>query len=722
MALQLQDLMMQLHPLAPINLTGSENMGMERQRLQLMREQFENTKQQQQQQLELGKLEEGGRMAREKMVQDRLLAEKKATEAAAVQAKQQELLGKFTELNGKGDIEGARAMVPLLSHAGLEVSLEGEQNGLPRYRIGPDPEQAARSQGAIGYPTDDSGTLAEGPGIASSSDMTPEQLARVTGGGTEQRAATDQAVAQPPLAVEPDIGPPEAGVAPDTSPIKPEYQNAARALDPLGSMRPSRLAAAPTEQPDYTGGVPKNVIDTGAIQQQTLARLNPALDAITRSYPPEYRGSVGETANAIAGMGLPGEKSLETFDKLRSSPDSIIRAQIQADAQKGEQGDKALAAAGKESHRRYMDAYKGMAETAGKTYGVAGIIDRRSMINRAVDVLKSGTGDDDYLAGAPIARLMGERTTKADIERALGTSAAGFFERIENGLYHEAIGGLAPKLKDSLLGVLANAKLEDEKRAGDFQANIDKMVEDPSTDPDMARGLRDYVKVVIPSDLRDSYQASKKKAAKGAASSAPGSADTLYTAPPAARGATAQNTPADADFQDELMVQGADAGLDERALRGVINAESGGDPAAHNPSGATGLIQFMPSIAKAMGTSTEEIGKMTAAQQVPLVIRYLKDRGIDEKSSQGDMYVAVAAGGGFVGKPDSTVVYKKDSPGWQQNPAWRPKDGGDITIADLKRFGGGKTEPDAAPAASAPAPASGGLSEKLKAMRERLGR
>lgn len=718
MALQLQDLMMQLHPLAPINLAGSENMGMERQRLQLMRDQFENVKQQQQQQLALSKLEEGGRMAREKMVQDRLLKEKQAEQAAAVQKQQQELLGKFTELNGKGDVEGARAMVPLLTHAGLDISLEGEQNGLPRYRIGPDPEAAARSQGAIGYPTDDSGTLPEAPGIASSADMTPEQLARVTGGGTADRAATDKATAQAPLAVEPDIGPPVAGAAPDTSPLKPEYQQSLQGLDPLAGMRPAQMAAAPPDQPDYTGGVPKNVIDAGAIQQQTLARLNPALDAIQRSYPPEYRASVGETANAVAGMGLPGEKSLETLDKLRSSPDSIIRANIAADAQKGEQSDKALAAAGKESHRRYMDAYKGMAKDAAEKYGVTGIIDRRGMINRATDVLKNPTGDDDYLAGAPIARLMGERTTKADIERALGTSAAGFFERIENGLYHEALGGLAPKLKDSLLGVLANANKEDEKRANDFQSNIDAMVADPSTDPDVAKGLRDYVKVVIPSDLRDAFKASKKKASAGSPA-APAAAGTDAAAPAAT---TAQTTPAGSDFEDELMVQAADAGLDERAVRGVIHAESGGDPAAHNPSGATGLIQFMPSIAKAMGTSTEEIGKMTAAQQVPLVIKYLKDRNIDEHSSQGDMYIAVAAGGGFVGKPDSTVVYKQGSPGWEQNPAWRPKDGGDITIADLKRFGGGKAEPDVTSAASAPAPAGGGLSDRLKAMRERLGR
>lgn len=715
MALQLQDMMMRLSPTGPLNFDLGQDKSLERQRLELMRQEFENTKAQQQRQLELNRLEEGGRMAREKMVQDRLAAEKQAELQAAAEQKKNEAIALFTKTAGSGDIQGAHAMLPLLTHLGADVSLEGEENGLPRYRIGPDPEAQARKEGAIGYPTDDSGTLSEGPGIASSSDLTPEQLARVTGGGTEDRAATEQATAQPPLAVEPDIGPPAPGADTDTSPIKPEFQQTVDSLDPLAGMRPARLGAVPPAQPDYTGAVPKNVLDMGAIHQQTLASLNPALQSIVGSYPAEYKDSASQSADAVRSLALPADKSVELLDKLRSSPDSIIRANIAADAQKAEATSKA-AVVSAEVQQKYIVQGNKFAKDISKEFDIKGAIGRRKSLAQAAEVLTNKSTEDDYLAGASVSRLMGERgaTTEPDVQRALGTAAASFIDRIKQGLYHEAMGGLSPPQKDALMGVIKKAQEEDQKAVYGYLDNVEEQAGSSDTHPDVARGMRSYRNAVVPRDWRDEYEASKKKQAPAGQTRA---AATGAAAAPA--GATARvETPADADYGDELALQAADAGIDERALRGVIQAESGGDPAAHNASGATGLIQFMPSIAKGLGTSTEELRKMTAAQQIPYVIKYLQERGIDQNSTQGDMYVAIAAGGDFVGKPDSTVIYKKGSSAWEQNPAWRPKDGGDITVGSVKAYGGGAPEPDVTTAASPPA---ADLSGKLKAMREKRG-
>lgn len=58
-------------------------------------------------------------------------------------------------------------------------------------------------------------------------------------------------------------------------------------------------------------------------------------------------------------------------------------------------------------------------------------------------------------------------------------------------------------------------------------------------------------------------------------------------------------------------------GFSSSALEKVIRSESGGNAQAVNGrSGATGLIQFMPSTARMLGTTTESIRNMSAEKQL----------------------------------------------------------------------------------------------------------
>lgn len=65
-------------------------------------------------------------------------------------------------------------------------------------------------------------------------------------------------------------------------------------------------------------------------------------------------------------------------------------------------------------------------------------------------------------------------------------------------------------------------------------------------------------------------------------------------------------------------------GCNPNDLKAVIYAESGGNPRAVNPSGATGLIQFMPDTAKGLGTTTAALKNMTIEQQLDYVEKHLQ--------------------------------------------------------------------------------------------------
>lgn len=94
---------------------------------------------------------------------------------------------------------------------------------------------------------------------------------------------------------------------------------------------------------------------------------------------------------------------------------------------------------------------------------------------------------------------------------------------------------------------------------------------------------------------------------------------------------------------------------DVRWLCIVINNECGFNPKAVNPiSGASGLIQFMPNTAIALGTTVEAIRKMSAIEQLVFVEKYLKPwRGKIKNVSDAYFVVFYPAA---IGKP-STFVF-----------------------------------------------------------------
>lgn len=82
-----------------------------------------------------------------------------------------------------------------------------------------------------------------------------------------------------------------------------------------------------------------------------------------------------------------------------------------------------------------------------------------------------------------------------------------------------------------------------------------------------------------------------------------------------------------------------------RDLLGVMNSESGIRADAKNPNGsATGLIQFMESTARGLGTTTAALRQMTPIQQLDYVEKFfVKNKaaagfGANDKLTAGDLY------------------------------------------------------------------------------------
>lgn len=74
-------------------------------------------------------------------------------------------------------------------------------------------------------------------------------------------------------------------------------------------------------------------------------------------------------------------------------------------------------------------------------------------------------------------------------------------------------------------------------------------------------------------------------------------------------------------------------------------------------SGATGLIQFMPATARALGTSTEALARMSAVEQLDYVERYFAPyKG--RMRNLGDLYMAILWPAA-IGKQDHHVLWDR---------------------------------------------------------------
>ena len=96
-------------------------------------------------------------------------------------------------------------------------------------------------------------------------------------------------------------------------------------------------------------------------------------------------------------------------------------------------------------------------------------------------------------------------------------------------------------------------------------------------------------------------------------------------------------------------------------------------------SGATGLIQFMPSTAKGLGTTTDQLAQMSAVQQLDYVQAYFKPYARRIRSLS-DMYMAILLPGA-IGVAEDSVLFSTGV-AYRQNAGLDVDSDGKITKAE----------------------------------------
>lgn len=114
----------------------------------------------------------------------------------------------------------------------------------------------------------------------------------------------------------------------------------------------------------------------------------------------------------------------------------------------------------------------------------------------------------------------------------------------------------------------------------------------------------------------------------------------------------------DTGFMSSVEQVSSKLGIPSQELLRAMSFETGGSfsPSIKNPTGsATGLIQFIESTAKGLGTSTAELAKMTREEQMVYVEKYLSPYKGRLKDF-GDIYMAIHLPVA-IGKSDDYVLY-----------------------------------------------------------------
>lgn len=140
----------------------------------------------------------------------------------------------------------------------------------------------------------------------------------------------------------------------------------------------------------------------------------------------------------------------------------------------------------------------------------------------------------------------------------------------------------------------------------------------------------------------------------------------------------------DPEFEKALQQVAEKLGVKANDLKAIMQKESGLDPKAVNKySGATGLIQFMPATAAALGTTTKALFNMSAVEQLQYVYKYYKPY-VRPGDDRGTLYMATFYPA-LMHHDDNHVISSRGKKVYDQNKGLDVTHDGLLTVGDVKR-------------------------------------
>ncbi len=169
-------------------------------------------------------------------------------------------------------------------------------------------------------------------------------------------------------------------------------------------------------------------------------------------------------------------------------------------------------------------------------------------------------------------------------------------------------------------------------------------------------------------------------------------------------GTKSQSAAADPEFDRRLGEIADQLNIDKKVLRDIIRFETAGtfSPSKRDPKNiSVGLIGFTEKTANNLGTTRDELAKMSAVEQLDYVEKYYKRLNVKPHSDLGTIYMLTFLPA-FAYSPDNTVIGQRGGgplrlPSgrksrltldqiWQANPVFGKSIGRDqFTVGDVKR-------------------------------------
>jgi membrane-bound lytic murein transglycosylase MltF len=141
-------------------------------------------------------------------------------------------------------------------------------------------------------------------------------------------------------------------------------------------------------------------------------------------------------------------------------------------------------------------------------------------------------------------------------------------------------------------------------------------------------------------------------------------------------------------FVQRVVEMGGRLNLQPLHLLAIMSFESGFEPTAVNASsGATGLIQFLPSTATGLGTTTDKLKAMSADEQLEFVEKYFSQfkQQFATHNTLEDAYMAVLFPNA-IGKGPDHVLFAEGSKAYKGNKDLDVDRDGRVTVAEAASF------------------------------------